>query len=334
MVTIMKLLESDYENRQLTGIDLIKLIAAALVVMAHTGVLASDDLNNYFVNVTFRWCVPFFFIVSGYFMADGFKRLCRYLLRIFLLELLWTVLYYIAPRYPMELNPELVRRFFQIGGAIDPFWYLPSLAVSTLLIYILRKICRENDTAMFVIVSILYIFALTGDTYLYAFPNNKIFVINSHLWVGSTRNGFLFGSFYIFMGHFFRKNKRGEKWVNNIKYSSLAAVIAVSFFHLCLEILIFTRMHTGIDCNVLVSTVPLAAAVFLLALKLRVRADLSCFCRKLSTLIFMSHYYFVIALARDERSVLHFLGVLSLSALLSAAIVLLSRKLRLLRYLY
>lgn len=332
----MEMCKSDYANRQLTGIDLFKLIAATLVVMSHTGILNSysRELNFYFVNVTFRWCVPFFFIVSGYFMADDFKSLCRYLLRIFLLELLWTILYYIAPGYPMELNWELVRRFFQIGGAIDPFWYLPSLAVSVLLVYVLRKICRKNDTAVFVIVSILYIFALAGDTYLYAFPDNKISVINSILWVGSTRNGFLFGSLYIFIGNFLRKNGGTEKFLCDVKYSTLAAVIAVSFFYLCFEIFVFAHLHTGVDCNVLMSTVPLATAVFLLSLKLRVRADLSLFCRKMSTLIFMSHYYFVIAITWDRNSVLRFLGILGLSAILSALISILSNKIRFLRYLY
>lgn len=332
----MEMCKSDCADRPLTGIDLFKLIAAALVLMSHTGILNSysQKLNYYFVNVTFRWCVPFFFMVSGYFMVDDLKRLCRYLLRIFLLELLWTVLYYIAPGYPMELNMELVRRFFQIGGAIDPFWYLPSLAVSVLLVYVLRKICRENDAAMFVIVSILYIFALVGDTYLYAFPNNKISVINSILWVGSTRNGFLFGSLYIFIGNFLRRNGKTEKLLCDVKYSTLAAVIAVSFLYLCLEIFIFARLHTGVDCNVLVSTVPLATAVFLLSLKLRVRADLSRFCRKMSTLIFMSHYYFVIVITWGRNSVLRFLVILGLSAILSAFIAILSNKIRFLRYLY
>lgn len=332
----MEMRKSDYANQHLTGIDLFKLIAAMLVVMSHTEILTSYSrkLDYYFVNVTFRWCVPFFFIVSGYFMADGFKSLCRYLFRIFLLELLWTILYYIAPGYPMELNWELIRRFFQIGGAIDPFWYLPSLAASMLLVYVLRKICREKDTAVFVIVSILYLFALAGDTYLYAFPDNKVFEINSILWVGSTRNGFLFGSLYIFIGSFLRKNRKTEELVRDIKHSTLVAVIAVSFFYLCLEIFIFTHLHTGIDCNVLVSTVFLATAVFLLSLKFRMRADLSRFCRKMSTLIFMSHYYFVIAVTWEGNSILRFLGILGLSALLSALIAILSERIRFLRYFY
>ncbi len=332
----MNLFEKDASELNLTGIDLFKLFAAVLVVMSHTGILTSYsyELNFYFVNVAFRWCVPFFFLASGYFMPGDSKNLCKYCFRILLLELLWSALYYIAPGYNMELNLELLKRFFQIGGAIDPFWYFSSLIVSVLLVYILKKIFRQKYAVIFAIVSVLYIFALMGDTYSNCFADNQFYLLHYAIWNGSTRNGFFFGSLYVFIGDFLRQNKKAEEWIQDVKCSSLVVCIIVSFFYLWFEILVYKKLHTGVDCNVLASAVPLATGIFLLSLKLRVNTSLSVFFRRMSTLLFVSHYYFVIVIAWDRNSILRFLGILGITSLLSVIIIKASGKIRLLRYLY
>ncbi|MCX4375138.1 MAG: hypothetical protein OSJ61_03105 [Lachnospiraceae bacterium] len=57
-------------NDKLSGIDMIKIVAAVLVLLSHVGVLGtySNTADMWFINIVFRWCIPFFFVCNGFFM--------------------------------------------------------------------------------------------------------------------------------------------------------------------------------------------------------------------------------------------------------------------------
>ena len=83
------------KDTYLTGIDITKLIASALVLMSHTRIITSysPTIDSYFINSIFRWAVPFFFMASGYFMPQNIKSIIKYSFRIFRLYFIWSIFY-------------------------------------------------------------------------------------------------------------------------------------------------------------------------------------------------------------------------------------------------
>lgn len=92
-------------------IDLSKFIGSFLVVAIHTNIFISfsEVFNWYFVNLFCRIAVYFFFIMSAYFFfetldydngkiklsKENWLKLKKYILRMTVLYLVWTAIYFI-----------------------------------------------------------------------------------------------------------------------------------------------------------------------------------------------------------------------------------------------
>ncbi|MFD0978682.1 acyltransferase family protein [Tropicimonas aquimaris] len=61
-----------------TSIDLMRLIAALLIISLHVPQIPESSLVEW-IRVTVRWCVPFFFIAIGYYLPDPQKGETRIL---------------------------------------------------------------------------------------------------------------------------------------------------------------------------------------------------------------------------------------------------------------
>ena len=117
------LVSMEHEN---TGIDLFKLIAAFLVLISHSGMLYTyiGDVEGYIINPIFRWCVPFFFICTGFYLKSDNRGFICYLVRILVLYFVWTVYYIVAGHITVSFD-TIIRIIWQ--GIIGPFWYFPAL---------------------------------------------------------------------------------------------------------------------------------------------------------------------------------------------------------------
>lgn len=62
------------KNRIYSGVDLCKLISAVLVVLIHINETGTNLLLNTITSCISTIAVPFFFIVSGFFFANGLKK--------------------------------------------------------------------------------------------------------------------------------------------------------------------------------------------------------------------------------------------------------------------
>ena len=65
---------------KLSAVDVVKVIAAVLVLMSHSGILwtYSSIADMWVINIAFRWWIPFFFICNGFFMRGGEDGLLEY----------------------------------------------------------------------------------------------------------------------------------------------------------------------------------------------------------------------------------------------------------------
>lgn len=139
------------EKKTYSGIDLVKLICAILIVWLHA--TETNDVCAVGIQYVFtRFCVPFFFICSGYFLCSGLQRaedgkayFINYEKRLLLLFLFYGVLIsgpivvmdYIRNNPdsgPLRLTLLIIRRVFVIGNGA--YWYLVSLIFSTAFLYL------------------------------------------------------------------------------------------------------------------------------------------------------------------------------------------------------
>lgn len=148
----MRLQHSD--NRIYSGIDLVKLICSVLIVWLHA-TETKDMFAVGFQYVFTRFCVPFFFICSGYFFCNGLRSAAdpkayfmKYEKRLLLLFLFYGVLISgpIAVADYIRNNPEtnplrliflIIRRVFVIGNGA--YWYLVALMISIGFLYLCER---------------------------------------------------------------------------------------------------------------------------------------------------------------------------------------------------
>ena len=117
-------------SRQGPALDRFRLLAAVLVVCNHTGPLdsLSPTADFFLTRVLARLAVPFFFIVSGYFLAKGqWKHTGRFLRKTLLLYLAAVALYLPLNWYNGGYSPlEWVKKLLA-DGTLYHLWYFPAV---------------------------------------------------------------------------------------------------------------------------------------------------------------------------------------------------------------
>ena len=149
-------------NRQpLPSLDRFRLLAAVLVVAIHTGPLGSFSpaADLWLTRVLARVAVPYFAMVSGYFLArghwQGTGRLWRHTLGLYAV----SVLLYL----PLNLyagNP-VGWRGLVFNGTFYHLWYLPAL----LLALPIARLLAGTGRTGWAVAGLLYLIGLGGDSY-------------------------------------------------------------------------------------------------------------------------------------------------------------------------
>lgn len=319
----------------LTGLDLTKLIAAVMIVLLHSGIIYTYSYSQdlWLTNVVTRWAVPFFFMASGYFMPADLRKLLRYILRILVWDVVWTLLYILLFGTGWD---GIWDKVFPDNTVVVPFWYFPSLLACMVLVYLGKKVFRGNYTVLLVLAALLYLGALLGDAYSGLCPDNPLYQLNNSIWGGGTRNGFLFGTLFVCLGSFLHDCRYTESFLRVVPRAALVCGVVLFFLFAAFEATLFDRFQTGVDFNVTLFSVPFALSIFLLSLQCRIPRSVSLVLRKLSTLLFIVHWFFVQRVPYEafQNSALRFCLILALSLLASAAILLLSKIIKPLAYLF
>ena len=302
-------------NKKYYALDIAKFISAFLVIAIHTQPLQeiSEMGNLVFVQVIARLAVPLFFIISGYLFFVKLdderewndyvhtRQLKRYVLRLLKLYLIWSVLYlpfnYLLMKDGGISIVDLLRyvRDFFLTGSYYHLWFLPSLIVAVVGVYVLRLHFSAYQTIG--ITALLYAIGMLGNVYDPIISNVPVAstILNAYNAVFvTTRNGIFFGMFFIAISAVLAKS---HNIVNRSKTLPLLGFV-ISFIGLVLECLFLVR----IDCmqemtSMYIMVVPCVISLFLwlLALDLRKR-DVFIWMRKASLLIYVSHLMFIVIL--------------------------------------
>ena len=216
------------------SIDILKIILAFFVVFLHMHVLRdyNSSLSYILVNGLFRIAVPVFLIITGYYFyyVDNMKRLKKWLIRIFLLYLIWSVIY-----IPFWKNNMV---WANIIFGYHHLWYLVGTFFAGIILFILRK---KSTGRLLMLILILftcgYVIQLLGNSHY--FKGNMDLVLN---FFPSYRN-FLWVCFP-FLGIGFLIKKLGI----DVKNKPSAFLVIVSVFLVIFEAFINDKI-IGLDKN-------------------------------------------------------------------------------------
>lgn len=168
--------------------DIAKYVCSIFVVAMHVDWLSSVSTATYlFVNGPLRIAVPFFFIINGFFLfRKSDAGLAEWLIRCLKLYLFWMVLF--LPLYMIKLRWS-IDSFITVIFGFHHLWYLSSMILAGLLIYLSKSI---NRVAMLFLAAILL---LTGASLQIAIINFNAFELLSPLSKVNTYRNFIFFAF-------------------------------------------------------------------------------------------------------------------------------------------
>ena len=119
------------------SIDILKIILAFFVMFLHMHLLRNvyPSLSYVLVNGLFRTAVPVFLIITGYYFyyVDDIQKLKKWLIRIFILYTIWTVIY-------IPLWKEKDSYIANIIFGFHHLWYLIGTFFSGIVLFAFRKI--------------------------------------------------------------------------------------------------------------------------------------------------------------------------------------------------
>ena len=210
------------QGERLKGLDDFKWIAAALVVAIHTSPLESINktADFLFTRVLARLSVPFFFMVTGYFVLYGaYKagnsgKIRQTFMKLFFLYLGTTLLYlpvrlyqFVGKEEFFDNNaPNMILRqagkAFFFDGTYYHLWYLPAAGLGLILAWAGLSVFGRKGA--FLCASVLYMIGLMGDSYygltekipLLRDCYESMFQMFSY-----TRNGLFFAPLFLLLGY-------------------------------------------------------------------------------------------------------------------------------------
>ncbi len=309
--------------------DIAKLMMALLVVGIHTEPFGFNVWMDRGFGIITRLCVPFFFTASSYFywVKKGTKPVIRYILRLALLYLIWTIIY-----LPLDIHKLGTWSFMEcvdifLWSGYRHMWYISCSIIGFLIVYLLSR--RFNAKTVLAISFVFLFIGCCKSTWLPLIRQMS----NLHLYdfLGS-RNGLFYAFPYMALGKYIAEYKSQTK--RRIIYAKLCA----SMLLLILESFIFVVKYQTNSTILWLSVFPATFYLFqlLLTYNISIKKEVSVRARNVSTLIYFLHPYFILAFAGVLSNIPLFIVVSACSLVASYIIVRVSKvkNLGFLKYLY
>lgn len=290
------------------SIDILKIILAFFVMFLHMHLLRNvyPSLSYVLVNGLFRTAVPVFLIITGYYFyyVDDIQKLKKWLIRIFILYAIWTVIY-------IPLWKEKDSYIANIIFGFHHLWYLIGTFFSGMVLFAFRKISVK------ILFSLILFFFCCG----YAIQ----FLGNAHYFEGkidsvmnffpSYRN-FLFVCFpFLSIGFLIKKLQ-----IDIRKKPSLVFVLAAMglvIFEAFLNYKVF-KLNQSESIDLLFSLLIACPAMFLYCKNIPVKTD-SKILASISTAIYLIHPLLMNLIYTSQ---MRFRNLIFLGALASASLLL------------
>ena len=278
-------MEKDNYNYNST-LDLLKCIATILIIGSHClPIFNNRYLDFFYGQYFFRFCVPIFFLSSGYFFNKMNKEnKLKYLKRIAILYILSTVIYF--PLIIYESNTVYNIIYYLIFG-YSHLWYLSSLLYGLLLFYFLNKYKLFNN--LYIVIILLLFSAFFGEYYLLL--NSKILIFFNKLisYIGTTRNALFFCYPLLVIGSKININSK-QKIFNS--YALLILFTIISFLE-CFFLFYMLGDKLHLDVTLFNLIPPIIMFVISLKICIKIKKKTAIKIRKICDYTYIIHIYII-----------------------------------------
>lgn len=194
------------KHKRIPTLDLARIAAALLVITIHTAPLSDVDANADFflTRVLARLAVPYFFMLTGYFLEKGhWQRVKHTLGKTAALYAVCVACYLPLNIYAGDFTPFSAGRFVKallVDGTWYHLWYLPAVLLGVPVAMGLRRLgCKAGLAG----AGVLYLIGLFGDSY-YGFAEMvaplRVFYRGVFTVCSYTRNGLFFAPLFLLLG--------------------------------------------------------------------------------------------------------------------------------------
>lgn len=231
------------DKKEYFAIDCLKFIASYMVLGIHFMIFTdvNKELDYWTTQILCRLAVPFFFVASGYFVANKMqdvKKLAVYLKRILLTYLVYSLVYlplmiekYQKFDYTWKMRIEDFLYSFFITGTYFHLWYFVAIMVASVIVYVLINYVKLDDKKLLLVTGILYIIGTLGNAYRNIWVDVPFIdkVLSAYESVfETTRNGVFMGPLLLTLGYLLRKHsdkiKYRHYWLYTIIFFALMNV--------------------------------------------------------------------------------------------------------------
>ncbi len=202
-------------QREFGGIDYFRILAAILVVAVHTSPLLnlSSQLDFLLTRILARIAVPFFFMVTGYFVVSKKSysvsiKTCKKLLFYYMIAILIYIPINIYAGQFEGVTVFSIIRMIVFDGTLYHLWYFPASIIGIMISTWLVK--RSSIIAAFMVALLLYSIGLMGDSYfgfIQTIPIMKDIMNFLFNFFGYTRNGIFMAPIFLILGVVIRECK-------------------------------------------------------------------------------------------------------------------------------
>lgn len=255
-----------------TGIEIGRIVACLAVIFIHQQSSHYGHNNNVreSLDLASRWAVPFFFLISGYFLPVGtgwFKVSRKYFFRLLPVFLFWATVYAAIDGNPFWFLSELriIRQTMTNGGTGFHLWFLPSLGVCLVVAAAVRHYFSMNFLLLLSVS--LYCFGLIHGSYEVAVDDLPFHEVDRSF---NPRNGPFMGLIFVSLGIALRAKLFEPSIGKGLALIGLGALLSIAealFLLSFYQVPIFTH-------NFLIGTVPLGSGVAMLCLSINIKTPL------------------------------------------------------------
>lgn len=264
---------SEQNNVNYDNLDILRYLFSIIIILLHMRPFLGtyDQLDLAFNNIISRICVPFFFVMTGYFVSQKQMQdasyIKHYIKRMLPTYLFWSILYIpigiqlINDRnIPMSLLPIALIVALVYVGTCYHLWYFPALFFGLWVLALWLK--KFSIRSLLILSFVLLCFGAT-ETYFGLLPQVIQQILTTYYFqiFYTTRNFLFFGLFYIAMGYAIGKQKH-----HNVSYRFLKLILCC--FLLAAEGILL-QLTDRLDSNILISCIPLTYYLFVSALYTR-----------------------------------------------------------------
>ncbi len=278
------------------SMDKFRIIAAILIIAIHIFPFASinETLDFVFTHVICRIGVPFFFMITGYFVLpkaiEDKRKLIKYTLKIVKIYAICILIYLPINIYARQLQNLTILEIIKnicINGTFYHLWYFPAIILGIWVTYFLVK--HLNKTLSLISITILYIIGVFGDSY---FGISKQITIISKIYdaifmiADYTRNGLFFAPIFISLGYSFNNMK------NKISQNKSAIFTIIFTFFMIFEGIILKHFNLQKHDSMYFMLVP--TMFFIFNILVQINNENNKKLRNIATIIYIIHPMFII----------------------------------------